>query len=544
MSEREYPEFGSRRRARPIRLVALTAVILGALVAGGAAYAGTPGASSLGTGQWLVAGNDLNDSHFQAAEWQISPANASTLAPKWTVTTAGNVTATPTVSGGIVYVPDMGGMLWAVQASTGHVLWSNPIADYTGVPGDVSRTSPAIDGNELITGDGWISNAVTGRAHVFAVDRRTGQPLWSTQVDSHIASTITSSPVVFAGVVYVGIASKEEPLSINPSYPCCTARGAIVALNAHTGKILWKTYTVPSNNGGDDSNLPGYYSGGAVWGSSPVVDPRRGLLYIGTGNNYTVPDGVCIEQGQTGCTPPDPADHIDSILALHLSNGQIAWADRTLDNDDFSGACLTCGPDFDFGSAANLFTTTNPNTGQPEQLLGIGQKSGAYWALNPDNGAIVWHTQLGPGGFVGGLEWGSATDGQHIYVAEADSSRQPYTLGGSGPFAGQTVTSGSWAALDAATGQILWQTPDPQGATDPGYVSAANGVVYAGSTARAGANMYALDAHTGAILWSFASGGSVESGAAIVDGTVYWGSGYAPGNNNKLYAFSPTPSGQ
>ncbi|MEV4259487.1 PQQ-binding-like beta-propeller repeat protein, partial [Spirillospora sp. NPDC049652] len=93
-------------------------------------------------------------------------------------------------------------------------------------------------------------------------------------------------------------------------------------------------------------------------------------------------------------------------------------------------------------------------------------------------------------------------------------------------------------ALSAADGRVLWRTPDPQGGVDMGYVSAANGVVYAGSAAGTGDNMYALDAATGDVRWRFASGGSVVGGAAVVDGTVYWGSGYHIGTgNDKLYAF-------
>jgi polyvinyl alcohol dehydrogenase (cytochrome) len=111
-----------------------------------------------------------------------------------------------------------------------------------------------------------------------------------------------------------------------------------------------------------------------------------------------------------------------------------------------------------------------------------------------------------------------------------------------------TVTGGSWAALDPATGKILWQTPDPSNDIDMSFVSTANGVVYVGSLAATGTNMYALDARTGANLWSFASGGSVSGGAAIAGGSVYWGSGYcgtgclgsSPVNNNdKVYAFDP-----
>jgi polyvinyl alcohol dehydrogenase (cytochrome) len=184
-----------------------------------------------------------------------------------------------------------------------------------------------------------------------------------------------------------------------------------------------------------------------------------------------------------------------------------------------------------------LITTTNPVTGAPEQLIGAGQKSGYYWALDPATGKLVWRTKIGPGGAGGGIFWGSATDGTNIYSAEADANKAPYTLQGSGPYAGQTITGGSWTAMNAATGAILWQTPDPQSASDTGYVSVANGVVYAGSNASTGTNMYALDASTGAILWSFASGGEVRSGAAIVGAKVYWGSGYRGGHNNKLYAF-------
>jgi polyvinyl alcohol dehydrogenase (cytochrome) len=528
--------------ARPGWLLAATAVMFAAGMTAAAAQSSPTAAP-----EWPMAGQNISDTHFQAAGPAISAGNVHTLAPKWTLAAAGAVSATPTVDHGAVYVPDTGGQLWAVAADTGQVIWSRTIASYTGVPGDLSRTSPAVYNSELILGD-WPFFSPTAPATVFAVSRLTGQLLWATTVDSSPAALITGSPVVAGGVVYVGVSSKEETLSAQPGYPCCTFRGAVAALNATTGQILWKTYTVPSNNSGGDTNLPGFYTGAAVWASSPVVDPARGLLYVGTGNNYTVPAGVCSKAGQTGCTPPASDDYADSILALNLQTGAVAWADHTLSSDVWTIAAPT-GPDFDFGSGPNLFTTTNPVTGQSEQLLGIGQKSGVYWAVDPATGKVAWQTQVGPGGHVGGIEWGSATDGNRIYVAEADTSGQPYTLGGSGPSAGQTITGGSWAALDAATGQILWQTPDPQAAADTGFVSAANGVVYAGSDAATGNNMYALDAGTGQILWSFASGGSVNGGAAAAAGALYWGSGYCggpclaagqpPANNNKLYAFAP-----
>jgi polyvinyl alcohol dehydrogenase (cytochrome) len=184
------------------------------------------------------------------------------------------------------------------------------------------------------------------------------------------------------------------------------------------------------------------------------------------------------------------------------------------------------GPDFDLGgSGPNLL----PN------LVGFGQKSGVFWALNPDTGSVVWSTIVGPGGTLGGIEWGSATDGNRFYAAISNNGHISYTLQPSG----QIANAGSWSGLDVATGKIMWQTADPAGAIDPGSVSVANGVVYAGSYS---GQMFALDAQTGGILWSFASGGSVLDGPAIVDSVLYWGSGYSrirPGiGNNKLYAFS------
>jgi len=128
---------------------------------------------------------------------------------------------------------------------------------------------------------------------------------------------------------------------------------------------------------------------------------------------------------------------------------------------------------------------------------------------------------------------------------------------GPGPMAGQVVTGGFWTALNASTGQVLWEnagttlafpsligTP-PVGALamNQGPVTIANGVMYAGALDQEG-TMYAFDASTGNVLWSFASGGSVNSGAAVVNGVVYWGSGYSSlggTHGTHLYAFT-TPS--
>jgi polyvinyl alcohol dehydrogenase (cytochrome) len=394
-------------------------------------------------------------------------------------------------------------------------------------------------------GTQYVSGAATG--WLLAISASTGTLVWKTQpVTSNPFPVITGSPVVVNGVVFVGMTSNEEFVAAAGSsyYPCCSVSGSVVALNAATGAKIWETNTVPAG-----------YSGGAVWGSNPVVDVARNIVYVGTGNNYSVPTDPayvsCISGGGTRASCQSPNDHADSILALDMSTGAIRWATRletwgqygVTDGSDFWNVdCFVTktncpsnpGPDYDFGSSPNKITYQT--AGGPKTIIGAGQKSGIYYALDPDTGAELWHTQVGPGSSLGGIEWGSASDGQRIYVAIANLYGIPYAYG----------NAGSWAALDPATGTILWQKADPNGAVDIGPIAAANGVVYAGSMAGSATapTMFALDAATGNTLWSFASGASVNAGATIVNGVVYWGSGYAhlgiPGytGNNKFYAFA------
>jgi polyvinyl alcohol dehydrogenase (cytochrome) len=518
------------------------------LLAGFALLAFTSGVSaqmSPGPADWRIAGHDLDNSRSQPSERQINTTNVHQLVPKWVFTTGSDVSATPTVAGNTVYFPDSAGNLFAVRANDGRLLWSRKISDYNNIAGSFSRVSPAILEDLLIIGDHTGAGAAGVGAHIIAIDRESGALRWITEVDSHPAAIITGSPVIHEGAVYVGVSSGEEGLAANPAYPCCTFRGSMVALDVATGKILWKTFTVPDNKG-----QPNLYSGNAIW-SPPAIDPRRGSLYIGVGNNYTVPDAVlqcqqaAIDSGNQSadCTAPD--DYFNTVLALDLKTGVIKWAHKLSGFDAWTVACLrlppgvNCptphGPDFDFpGSGPNLLHVRDD--GGDRDLVGIGQKSGIYWALNPDNGAIVWSSIVGPGGTTGGIQWGTATDGTRIYVAITNSLHLTYTLANGGP----TINWGSWAALDPRTGRILWQVPDPTpGTVDPGAVSVANGVLYAGSYSGA---MYALDARTGGVLFTFDSGGSVIDAPSVVKGTVYWGSGYrniAPGiGNNKVYAFT------
>lgn len=421
---------------------------------------------------WPISGHDLSDSRSQPSEHIINTSNASQLIPKWIFTTASDVSATPTMSDGAVYFPDWAGNLYAVHAGDGTLIWSHAISAYNGQPAAMSRVSPAIYGNELIIGDNVSQSIPHNGAHIMAVDRHTGNLLWITKVDSHPAAIITGSPVVSNGTIYVGVSSNEEALATNNAYPCCTHRGSLVALNASTGAILWQTYTVPDNSG-----HPGGYSGGAIWGPVAIAN---GTVFAATGNNYTVPASVAQCEANQGSNPNPTCeasnDYFDAAMAFDPSTGAIKWGHVLWGYDAWTVACLTggsncpslAGPDYDFGSGPNVLGNT----------IGFGQKSGIYWALDPSSGKIVWARSVGPGGTLGGIEWGSATDGSRIYAAIGNNDHVPYTLANGGP----TITWGSWAALDPTTGKIIWQVPDPTpGAIDIGSLSVGNGVLYAPS---------------------------------------------------------------
>ena len=484
--------------------------------------------------QWPVAGQNAANLRDQPAETFLGTSNAGSMVAKWVFTTGSDVSATPTVGTNTVFVPDWAGNLYAINLETGALLWSHQISEYDGYSSALTRVSPALYNNSVIIGDNE-SGAAHNGANVIAVSQQTGALQWITNVDPHPAAIITGSPVVVGNVIYQGVSSIEEGLATDSGYPCCTFRGSVVALDADTGKMLWQTFTVPDNKG-----QTGGYSGGPIW-QPPAIDLTRNLLYVGTGNNYSAPASVenCRLKNPQDANCAVAADHFDSALALNLSTGIISWYHRFSGYDVWNLNCKDgtpgcpdpAGPDYDLGgSGPNLVGN----------IVGFGQKSGNYWALDPDTGAIVWGKSLGPGGPFGGIQWGTASDGTNIYIASSNSNLKSYKL-----ISGQSVTWGFWSAVNAANGNILWQVADPTpGTIDQGALSVADGVVYAGSFDSAG-HMYALNSATGQILWSYASGGSVIDGPSIVSGNLFWGSGYrrASGTgNNKVYDFTPAPA--
>ncbi len=269
---------------------------------------------------WPMFGQDVtNDA--TASQTSLTTGNVGRLAPKWIFTTGGDVSARAALVNGVLYFPDWTGHLYAVNANSGRLIWSHLFSDYGLSAGTVSRGTPTVANGVLYVGTQYNSTGTTG--WMLAIDAYSGHLIWKTQPDtSNSFPVITTSPAYAEGVLYFGMTSDEEFAAANPSYPCCSARGSVVALDAFTGHKLWQTFTVPASG----------YSGAAIWGSNPVVDVLRGTVFVGTGDNYSHPTDptylACIAAGGTEAHCLPASDHVDSILALDMWTGHIKWAQK------------------------------------------------------------------------------------------------------------------------------------------------------------------------------------------------------------------------
>ncbi len=489
---------------------------------------GSPFQSSLAGSVWNGWGVTPDNRRYQPDPGGLSAANVPRLKLKWAFGFPGESSAStqPVVAGGRLYIGSIAGNVYSLDARTGCIHWR--FVTKAGV------RSAAVLGK----GPSGVLTVFFGdlQNNVYAVNAATGKPLWQVRVEDHPISRITGSPTLYNGTLYVPVASREESQPSNPEYECCTARGSLVALNALTGKRLWKSYVIADPPRPIQKNAAGTQmygpSGGGIW-SAPTIDAKLQRIYVGTGNNYS----------------PPARKTTDAIVAFDMKTGKLLWSQQSTPGDVWNGSCMTrspdhsnCplgpSPDFDYGSSPVL--TELP--GGRRMLVAAG-KSGVAHGLDPDRqGQVIWDHELGSGGFDEGVIWGSASDGQKMYVALDTVAGNPSRQGG-GLF-----------ALDLSSGKTLWSTPTPAcGDRKPcvpaliAAVSAMPGVVFAGSV---DGFMRAYSSTNGSILWSFdtmrdfttvngvpAKGGSISGGgAAIAEGMMFTNSGYshhggvAPGN--------------
>jgi polyvinyl alcohol dehydrogenase (cytochrome) len=514
-----------------------SAWVEGAKCRSGQVEAGKPIASTFGLGP-------RNLRQQSATEAGLRTGDFAKLSLAWAVAFPQTPTmrSQPVVVGSTVFVASTdAGRLFALDATTGCLRWQYE------APGPL-RSS--LSYAEVEKGRAVI---VTGDAvgAVIAIDAATGQQVWRTDVRMHESNRITGTPVIHNGRVFAPLSAVEINYTRLDTYECCKAQGAIIALDLKTGKKLWTGRTMPEatkqkiNRAGAQLWGP---SGAPIW-STPAIDEKRNVLYVGTGENNSLP----------------VTDTSDAIIAFDLDTGERKWVFQATPRDMWNYACrngANCDVgteavvlDHDFGGSVMI---TKRKDGR--ELLVVGQKSGTVWALDPDNkGALVWSQKISAGGANGGIHWGTATDGVRVFVPMNDP-RGPsaeFPLGGAGLH-----------ALDLETGKVLWTRKAeadcsrdrkqryPNCDSRLGYSPAplvVDGAVVQGSV---DGILRVFDTATGNTLWSYdtvrrfetingveGKGGSIDSAPYVAaNGTLFVVSGYSrfgetPGN--VLLAFKP-----
>ncbi|MCZ6830647.1 MAG: PQQ-binding-like beta-propeller repeat protein, partial [Gammaproteobacteria bacterium] len=266
---------------------------------------------------------------------------------------------------------------------------------------------------------------------------------WSRNLKWFPTSVITGSLAFHNNRLLVPMSSYEVAVAGMPSHECCRSHGGVIAVDADSGKTLWEYRTTAHaektyiNKDGVQMWGP---SGASVW-TTPTVDARRHVAYIGTGENVSSP----------------ATDTSDAVIALDLESGEMRWKFQALAGDAWNSACLlggaSCprenGPDFDFGGAITLTRTP-----AGKEMVLAGQKSGVVFALDPDNkGRLLWRQRLSQGTTNGGIHWGMASDGERLFVPVADPERS---------IPGYVPKPGIYA-LAVSSGEMLWHYPVSRG---------------------------------------------------------------------------------
>jgi polyvinyl alcohol dehydrogenase (cytochrome) len=342
------------------------------------------------------------------------------------------------------------------------------------------------------------------RGVAYALDAESGKLLWKRRVDAHAGAVITGAPTLAGSVLYVPVSSLEEVLAIDPRYSCCTFRGLIAALDARTGEVLWRGYVSPPAQPVRLNEMGVQLfgpSGGAIW-SAPTIDLKVNRIYATTGDSYL-----------------DPASTTsDAFVAFDLATGDLVWSRQMTGGDAYNIACSgqypfncpgTKGPDFDFGSSPILVDLPDGR-----RALIAGQKSGVVHAIDPDrDGAVLWQRRVGRGSTLGGVQWGSAADDANVYVAVSDVGMKavpPATAGAQKSVFGVLMKldpsqGGGLYALSQTTGEIVWHTSHPGCADRPGCSPAQSAAVTAipGAVFSGGldGHLRAYAAKTGEIVW-------------------------------------------
>jgi glucose dehydrogenase len=451
---------------------------------------------------WPLPGRDYDNSRSQP-DAAVDSTNVARLEEVWRVplpgaAAFGNASSAPIVVGDTVYVQDLQSNVRAVDLATGRVRWTKEYGNF-----QIGPNGPAV-------GYGRVYVAKDSRS-IAALDADDGREVWSTEIADTETAGVDIQPSVAAGLVLAA----TVPVSLQGQFTGGD-RGVLWALDAETGEKVWSFDTV---KGDDLWGNPDVNSGGGAW-YTPAVDPERELVYWGTANPAPFPG---TPEFPRGTSRPGPNLYTDSVVALHLRTGKLAWYHQASPHDLFDH---------------DLQLTAIARVGGRALTIGTG-KVGRVIALDPDDGRVVSEREVGrhenddparlteprdvmPGLYGGILTPVAIADGV-VYsgVVNAPSRVDPAKedfLGGAklGVLPGQVV------ATEAATGRIVWDTEidgDPLGGT---LVMA--DLVFVGTYQ---GRIHALDRETGEIVHSFDAPGGINGWAAATKDTILWPVGMA-----------------
>jgi polyvinyl alcohol dehydrogenase (cytochrome) len=498
------------------------------------AWTSFPGTLTTKPSDYSGWGGDLEGTGFRTTiQSGLTAAKLPLLKLKWVFAfpDATTVRSKPAVVGNWIIVGGQYGELFALDKRTGKIGWK--FEARAGIRGAIGIKKK---GNSIT------AYFTDYSSYVYAVDVRTGKEIWSKRAGFDQQSAVTGSVALYNGKVYVPISSLEVATAFKGDYDCCVSSGGVVALDDATGREVWRYRILPqAGKSVKKKNGKFFYgpSGVPVW-CSPTVDAKRGLLYIGTGENYSDPATVSS----------------DAIEAINLQTGKLVWNFQGTSGDTYNIACpffTNCppkpGPDLDFGMAPILVKRTDGR-----DILIAGQKSGVVYGLSPASGKLVWRTRIGKGGALGGIHWGMAADDHLIYASNADNilaiDKRDSSL---------HATPGLYA-LNILTGKVVWSDPAPScgGKKDcfQAFSSApavTPGIIFAGGL---DGHLRAFATKDGRLLWDFdtmqefanssdgiaGSGGALDGPSPVMaGGMLFVNSGYGmfgekPGN--VLLAFS------
>ena len=534
---------------------------------------------------WVTNGGNMTNQRYSTLK-QIDTNNVKQLKGAWMARLKGSglggkysLEATPLVKDGIMYMVTGNDDVFALNAKTGEIQWEH----WSGIGQQISTICCGWLNRGLAMGEGMLFIGQLD-ANVVALDMKTGKEMWRTPIeDWHNGYGITNAPLYYDGIVYSGITGGEFGI-----------RGRLTALDAKTGKVLWRAYTLPAaGEAGGDSWPAGtdhFSRGGAAIWNTPALDPQLGLVYFAVGNCGPDYDGSMREGNNLFCA---------SVLAVNAKTGAYAWHFQEVHHDIW---------DYDAASPVVLFDTEI--NGQPRKGIAQAGRTGWVYILDRANGkpligieeravpqeprqktaktqpfpagdAIVppcaepmpasgyekagcifeafWEEPvlIQPSG-VGGTNWAPMS-----YNPETGSFYVPGTIrtsvfarygdtyklglryvGGTQAAPIGSPMSGTFTAIGGNTNKIVWQHKTPyrvgQGG---GSTTTAGGLVFRGDP---DGNFLEIDAKTGQELWRFQTGFGADATPAVyeVDGEEYvaiatgGNQGALSANGDAVWAFS------